>query len=223
MKSFTPLLNKLPRGLECLLALTGLILLTPFLLLCAIFVRISSRGNIFFRQHRVGRGGEIFTLYKFRTMYKKNDGLLITAATDRRITPVGAVLRKYKLDEIPQLYNVLIGDMSFVGPRPEVPQYVDFNNPIWEKILIVRPGITDPVTLILRNEEKFLAKAEDKDAFYREVIQPFKIKGYLKYLETKCLTNDLKIIIQTGKVVLFPKTAPSPNLESMYIAAHKLN
>jgi lipopolysaccharide/colanic/teichoic acid biosynthesis glycosyltransferase len=146
-------------------------------------------------------------------MYESNGGALVTAANDSRITPVGRFLRKYKLDEIPQLYNVLLGDMSVIGPRPEVPEYVDLTNPVWKKILRTRPGITDPVTLQLRNEEIFLAQAEDKDAFYRDRIQPFKLDGYLKYLEEKCLKTDLLILGQTAKVVLFPKTAPSPKLE----------
>jgi lipopolysaccharide/colanic/teichoic acid biosynthesis glycosyltransferase len=150
-------------------------------------------------------------------MYEKKDGLAITAATDRRITPVGFFLRKYKLDELPQFYNILRGDMSLVGPRPEVPEYVDLNNPVWKKILNARPGITDPVTLKLRNEEKFLARAEDKDAFYRNVIQPFKLDGYLKYLEEKSLLTDLKIIGQTFKIVLFPKTAP-PKIEDIRLS-----
>jgi lipopolysaccharide/colanic/teichoic acid biosynthesis glycosyltransferase len=194
---------------ECVLAALGLIALSPFLVLCAFLVRISSPGAIFFRQKRVGRDGKLFTLYKLRTMYEKEKGLSITAATDKRITPIGSFLRKYKLDELPQFYNVLRGDMSFVGPRPEVPEYVDLSNPVWKKVLAARPGITDPVTLQLRNEENFLAEAEDKEAFYCEVIQPFKLDGYQKYLEEKCLAADLKIIGQTVKVVLFPKTAPS--------------
>lgn len=207
--------NKFGRFAECLLAASALVVFSPFLLLCAVLVRASSKGAIFFRQKRVGRGGRSFTLYKFRTMFEKKKGLPITAATDRRITPIGRFLRKYKLDELPQLYNVLRGDMSFVGPRPEVPEYVDLESPVWIKVLAARPGITDPVTLQLRNEEKYLAKAADKEAFYCEVIQPFKLEGYLKYLEKKSLAADLKIVGQTVKVVLFPTTAPPPKVDDI--------
>jgi lipopolysaccharide/colanic/teichoic acid biosynthesis glycosyltransferase len=208
----------LPRGAECTLAAAGLIMLFPLLLLCALLVWVSSRGGIFFRQHRVGCGGETFTLYKFRTMVDSEGGSLVTAATDQRITGIGRFLRKWKLDELPEFYNVLRGDMSFVGPRPEVPELVDFSNPAWGSILKGRPGITDPVTLRLRNEESFLATVEDKEAFYREVIQPFKLNGYLEYLETKSLGNDLKIVVQTIKVILLPQTAPPPSLEEVRLS-----
>lgn len=203
---------------ESFLAATGLVLLSPFMFACALLIRFSSPGAVFFRQQRVGRHGTPFTLYKFRTMYEKKSGPSITSSTDKRITPVGAFLRKYKIDEIPQLYNVLRGEMSFVGPRPEVPEYVDLKNPVWMKILNVNPGITDPVTLQLRNEEKVLAQAENKEAFYCEVIQPFKLDGYLKYLEERSLLTDVKLIGQTFKVVLFPKSAPSPKAEDVRLS-----
>lgn len=206
------------RVVGCFLAATGLILLLPFMLLCALLIRIYSPGAIFFRQKRVGKNGKLFTLYKFRTMYEKKKGLAITAATDKRITPIGSLLRKYKIDELPQLYNVLRGDMSFVGPRPEVPEYVDLSNPAWMKVLSISPGITDPVTLQLRNEENFLAQAEDKEAFYCKVIQPFKLDGYLKYLEKKSVLTDLRLIGQTFKVVLFPKSAPTPKAEDIRLS-----
>jgi lipopolysaccharide/colanic/teichoic acid biosynthesis glycosyltransferase len=209
----------LPRNLEFLLAAVGLIVLSPVLLLCALLVWFSSPGGIFFRQSRTGQHGKTFTLYKFRTMVISKDGLLITAATDCRITRVGRILRQWKLDELPEFYNVLRGEMSFVGPRPEVPELVDFSNPAWDTILKRRPGITDPVTLCLRNEEAFLANVEDKEAFYREVIQPFKLNGYLEYLETKSLKNDLKIVVQTVKVILLPRTAPTPTLEKVGFSA----
>ena len=208
----------LARGAEFVLAIFGLIILFPLLLFCALLVRVSSRGGIFFRQHRVGCRGETFTLYKFRTMVDSNGGALVTAASDRRITDIGRFLRKWKLDELPELYNVLRGEMSFVGPRPEVPELVDFSNPAWADILRGRPGITDPVTLRLRNEESFLATVEDKEAFYRDVIQPFKLNGYLEYLETKSLKNDLKIVVQTIKVIIFPQTAPPPSLDEIQLS-----
>lgn len=200
--------ESLTRFGECALAVGGLLTLLPLLSLCALLIRFSSPGAILFRQKRVGRDGKVFTLYKFRTMFASNKGLPITADNDWRITPFGRVLRKSKLDELPELYNVLRGDMALVGPRPEVVELVDFTNPLWQKVLSVRPGITDPVTLEFRNEELLLANVQDKSRFYREVIQPYKINGYLKYLRTKCLKRDVGIIIKTFKVIVLPKSAP---------------
>jgi lipopolysaccharide/colanic/teichoic acid biosynthesis glycosyltransferase len=208
----------LPRSFEWIMAFAGIILLLPILLLCAQLVWFSSRGGIFFRQCRVGRNGKIFTLYKFRTMYVSKSGSLVTSATDCRITPIGRFLRKWKLDELPELYNVLLGEMSFVGPRPEVPELVDFSNPAWNVILKVRPGITDTVTLRLRNEEAVLAMVEDKETYYREVVQPFKMNGYVEYLKTKSLKTDLKIIVQTLKAIMFPHTVPPPPLEKIGVS-----
>lgn len=166
----------------CFLAVGGLILLFPVLLSCALLVRLSSPGAILFRQIRIGREGKPFTLYKFRTMFTGRAGLPITAKTDHRITFWGKFLRASKLDELPELYNILRGDMSLVRPRPKVPELVDFANPAWRKILTVRPGIT-PVTIRLRNEEVLLVGVEDKNSFYLEVIQPFKLNGYLEYVK----------------------------------------
>jgi len=208
----------LPRSLEFLIAAAGLVILFPVLAICAILVRRSSPGGVFFRQERVGLDGKTFTLYKFRTMFVANSGLPITAANDCRITGIGRVLRKWKFDELPEIYNVLRGDMSFVGPRPEVPELVDFSDPAWHIILKARPGITDTVTLCLRNEETILATVEDKESFYREVVQPYKINGYLEYLKAKSLKTDLKIIAQTIKVILFPGTAPPPVLKKAGIS-----
>lgn len=218
LESNDDFIKGLPRYLECILAFCGLLALSPLLILCVLLVRVSSAGPLLFRQNRVGRGGKVFTLYKFRTMFVARKGLLITAKTDRRITSVGKFLRKTKLDELPELYNVLRGDMSFVGPRPEVVEFVDFANPLWEKILAVRPGITDPVTLRLRNEESFLACVVDKEKFYREVIQPYKLNGYTKYLKVKSSKNDLKIIVKTFKVILLPKTVPPPSTEELKLS-----
>lgn len=213
--------ERVSRVCECALAVGCLILLLPVLAVCALLVRLSSSGPVFFHQKRVGLGGKTFVLHKFRTMYDLSKGLPITAATDSRITPAGAFLRKFKLDELPQLYNVLRGDMSFVGPRPEVPELVDLSNPAWTKVLSTRPGITDPVTLQLRNEEAFLAKVQDREKFYLEVIQPFKLDGYQKYLDSKCLRTDLKLIGQTAKVVLFPGSAAPIKIEDIRLSLLK--
>jgi lipopolysaccharide/colanic/teichoic acid biosynthesis glycosyltransferase len=141
-----------------------------------------------------------------------SDGLRITAATDKRITPIGRFLRKWKLDELPELYNVLRGEMSFVGPRPEVPEFVDLSDPQWRFILKARPGITDPVTLTLRNEEAVLAMAEDKERYYRDVIQPYKLRGYIRYLETKSVRRDLGVIVRTIRVL---SSKPEPRVLEM--------
>lgn len=219
MKDNISLKKGLPRSCEFLLALCGLIVLSPFFIVCALLVRISSPGAIFFRQRRVGLRGRIFTLYKFRTMVdSSSQGLLITAGGDRRITRIGRVLRKTKLDELPEIYNVLRGDMALVGPRPEVIEYVDFTDPAWDKILSVRPGITDTATLKLRNEESYLAMVEDKEKFYKEVIQPFKLQESIEYLEKRSSTSDILILLSTFKVILLPQTAKSANIEKVQLS-----
>jgi lipopolysaccharide/colanic/teichoic acid biosynthesis glycosyltransferase len=204
---------------ERLTAAFALLLLLPILLFCAFLIRFGSPGAILFRQNRVGRNGEIFTLYKFRTMREATSGLPFTAEGDRRITRVGKFLRKRKLDELPQLYNVFRGEMNFVGPRPELSELIDFNRAEWQKVLSVRPGITDPVTLRFRNEETLLAAVEDKRAFYSEVIQPYKLNGYLLYLEKKSVKNDLKIIALTLKAIIFPQTAPPITIDEVRSAS----
>lgn len=205
----------IPRFLEIIIAFGGLILLSPILLIVAILVKITSPGPIFFCQRRVGLNGKEFTLYKFRTMKVQQSGPLVTAASDDRITNIGRVLRKTKCDEIPGLWNVVSGDMSFVGPRPEVPQLVDLNNSMWQKTLTVRPGITDPVTIRLRNEEDLLAQADDKEEFYRKTLQPYKLDGYVQFVEKKSFKNDVSIILKTLKAVVAPKTVPPPSLEEV--------
>lgn len=208
-------LEGIPRNAEITLALTGLIVLLPLLALVAVSIKILSPGPILFRQRRVGYGGAEFTLLKFRTMKTEQSGLLVTAANDRRITALGKNLRKTKLDELPELWNILRGDMSFVGPRPEVPALVDLSNPLWHEVLRARPGITDPVTLKLRNEESLLAKVLDKEAYYRDTLQPYKIKGYAKFVQKKTWRSDVKIICQTVKAVALPQTAPPPSSEEI--------
>jgi lipopolysaccharide/colanic/teichoic acid biosynthesis glycosyltransferase len=205
----------LARAAACVLAFCGLFALSPLMFICAVLIRITSSGTIFFRQKRVGRGGAIFTLYKFRTMVASSGGLLITAENDCRVTPLGKILRRTKIDELPELFNVLRGDMALVGPRPEVVELVDFDNPLWREVLSARPGITDPVTIQFRNEENLLAGVEDKRKFYCEVIQPYKLNGYVQYLKSKNMINDLKIIVQTFKVILLPHTAPPIKIEGI--------
>lgn len=205
----------IPRFLEIIIASGGLFLLSPILFIVAILVKITSPGPMFFCQRRVGLNGKEFTLYKFRTMKVQQSGPLVTAASDSRITSIGRILRKTKCDELPGLLNVVRGDMSFVGPRPEVPQLVDLSDLMWQKTLTVRPGITDPVTIRLRNEEDLLAQADDKEEFYRKTLQPYKLEGYVQFVDKKSFKNDVSIILKTLKAVVAPKTVPPPSLEEV--------
>lgn len=199
----------LPRVVEVLIALAGLIIAGPLTILLALATRISSRGPVIFRQIRVGQRGRSFTLYKLRTMTASSSGPQVTSRDDPRITKLGAFLRKTKLDELPEFWNVLRGDMSLVGPRPEVPRYVDLGNPAWQLTLSVRPGITDPVTMQLRDEEALLSKvAGDREAYYINQLQPLKLRGYQAYLTRRSWRTDLRVLIATAMVVLFPRKLP---------------
>lgn len=198
----------IPRIIEACLAITGLFLLSPFLALGALLAALSSPGPALFRQERIGLHGQKFILYKFRTMHVGSSVLQVTAKNDCRITPAGKFLRKTKIDELPELWNVLNGDMSFVGPRPEVERYVALDNPLWRQVLAARPGLTDPVTLLLRNEEELLGRvAGDAEKFYLETLQPLKLKGYVEYLDQRDAWRDIEVIFRTLYVVLFPKKA----------------
>jgi lipopolysaccharide/colanic/teichoic acid biosynthesis glycosyltransferase len=201
----------IPRALEALLAAGGLIISLPALAVAAVLVRATSRGPAIFRQQRVGRGGRPFTLYKLRTMRVSAEGPQVTARGDDRITPVGRFLRRSKLDELPQLWNVVRGDMTLVGPRPEVARYVDMQDPAWQRVLRVRPGITDPVTLRLRDEEALLAGVEgDRERFYREELQPGKLREYGAYLESRSAWTDVEVLYKTILAVLFPGRGAGP-------------
>lgn len=205
----------IPRNVEIFLAVCGLVLFAPVFIVTAVMITLDSRGPIMFRQRRVGRHGRIFTLFKLRTMKLAEQGPMITAADDMRVTRVGAILRRTKVDELPELWNVLIGDMSFVGPRPEVENFVDMNDPIWVEVLTHRPGITDPVTLRLRNEEQLLAQVHDKERYYREVIQPYKLRGYANFIRTKSWKTDLRIVARTLKAVVLPRSVKAPSSEEL--------
>jgi lipopolysaccharide/colanic/teichoic acid biosynthesis glycosyltransferase len=153
-------------------------------------------------------------IFKLRTMRQIPGGLRLTAADDARVTAVGKFLRKTKLDELPTLWNVLKGDISLVGPRPEVPQYVDKLNPTWHFVLSVKPGLVDPVTLQLRNEEKLLASVQgSREHFYLNYLQPYKLQGYAQYLRTRSWRSDLGVLFRTLIVVLLPSHAGLLNLE----------
>lgn len=187
------------RAMDVAGSLTGLIVLAPVLASIGALVRVTSPGPVFFRQERVGRGGRPFRIYKFRTMRPGDAGatLQVTAQGDPRITPAGRVLRRYKLDELPQLWNVLRGDMSLVGPRPEVPKYVAEYPEEWAAVLVVRPGITDFAAIEFVDEESLLAKSADPERTYVNEVLPRKLALYRKYVEQQSLGTDLSLIFST--------------------------
>ncbi|MCH9647215.1 MAG: sugar transferase [Deltaproteobacteria bacterium] len=206
----------LPRWVDFLSSFLGLLLISPLLLAVAAAVACSSRGPILFRQQRVGRGGKPFTFYKFRSMYHNPEGLPLTASGDSRVTPLGKVLRKLKLDELPGLVNVLKGDVSLVGPRPEVPRFVDLNDPLWQEVLKAKPGVTDPVTLRLRNEEELLGALEgDPELFYTLYLLPFKLRGYCSYLSQRTWRSDLWVLWNTFLGIIFPGRNPPPTSDEL--------
>lgn len=183
----------------------GLLLLTPVLMGIAIWIRLDSSGPIFFRQERVGRGGKIFRIHKFRTMVTDADrlGLQITVGNDVRVTRAGYLLRKYKLDELPQLLDVWLGDMSLVGPRPEVPHYVAYySKDVRDAVLSVRPGITDRASIEYRDENEVLGNSVNPHNTYINEILPIKIRYYLEYVNNRTFMGDLKIIFATLRVII---------------------
>ena len=192
------------RCFDLLFSFLGLLFLSPVLLLVATAVKLGDGGPVFYRQERVGQGGCRFRIWKIRTMRVNADklGPSITKNGDARITPVGRVLRKWKLDELPQFINVLWGDMSFVGPRPEVPRYVALYSDEQLRVLALRPGITDLATLEFRNEEELLAKAEDPEKYYREYCIPRKIELNLQYAARASLLTDLRLICATVVAII---------------------
>ena len=192
------------RLFDILVSGIGLICLSPLLLIVAIWIKLDSSGPIFYRQVRVGRYNKDFRIFKFRSMRIGSDkGSLVTiGGRDPRITRSGYFIRKFKIDELPQLINVLIGDMSLVGPRPEVRHYVNYWTPEQMHVLDVRPGITDPASIKYRNENELLAQAEDPEKYYIEVIMQEKIKLYLEYAEKSSFWYDIKLIIQTFWVII---------------------
>ena len=188
----------LKRIFDITASLLGILVLWPFGFIIALIVKLTSKGPALYFQKRVGRHGRSFTCVKFRTMYTGADKQdFITAASDSRITPVGKFLRRFKLDELPQLWNVLAGKMSFVGPRPDVPGYADKLRGNDRRILELRPGITGPATLFFRNEEELLEKVEDKQKYNDEMIWPEKVRLNLEYLENYSFWKDIGYILIT--------------------------
>lgn len=187
------------RLLDIVLSLLGLLFLLPIFLILAVWIKFDSQGSIFFRQIRVGKDGKDFRIYKFRTMIVNAEkmGIITIGERDPRITKLGYFLRKYKLDELPQLINVLKGEMSFVGPRPEVRKYVEMYNQEQLKILTVKPGITDYASIEYINEDEILGKSLDPEKTYIEEIMPQKIKYNMKYINNKTVIEYFKIIFLT--------------------------
>ena len=192
------------RAMDIVLSACALAVLWPLLLLIALAIWIDDPGPVFYRQVRVGRNGKTFRIFKFRSMVMDADkkGLAITVGRDSRITRVGAVLRKTKLDELAQLLNVLFGQMSFVGPRPEVPKYVELYTPYQRQVLLVRPGITDYASIAYRNENDLLAGAPDPETMYIEQIMPDKIELNMKYLREISPLADIRLILKTIVAVI---------------------
>jgi lipopolysaccharide/colanic/teichoic acid biosynthesis glycosyltransferase len=187
------------RIVDILAAVAGLIFLSPLLVFVACCIKVTSSGPALYRQVRIGRGGRPFQILKFRSMAARfsDTDLLITAAGDSRVTAVGKFLRRHKIDELPQLWNVLRGDMSLVGPRPEVPIYVGAYSAEQRLVLSVRPGITDPASLAYRHEEEILAAQADPEQFYRTEILPDKLARNITYLDEITFRNDVRIIMKT--------------------------
>jgi lipopolysaccharide/colanic/teichoic acid biosynthesis glycosyltransferase len=187
-------------------SLVGLLLIWPLLLVLVLMIRRSMPGApAIFKQQRVGKDGRLFTMYKFRTMVPHHSGSSVSVAGEDRITPLGKTLRRYKLDELPELWNILIGDMSFVGPRPDVPGYADCLEGENREILNLRPGITGPASLKYRDEEELLAKVEDPIAYNNEVIYPDKVRLNRYYYHHYSFVMDLRMIFATvlGKKILY--------------------
>jgi len=194
------------RIFDLLFTIPGLLLLSPVFLFVSLLIKLDSAGPVFFRQERVGRFGRPFHIFKFRTMCLNAEaqGRQITVGEDPRITGSGRFLRKYKLDELPQLINVITGEMSLVGPRPEVPRYVVFYpDAVRAKVLSVLPGITDFASIEFKDENAILGSAADPDRAYVEEVIPLKLAFYEKYVEERSLLVDFKLILKTLQVIVY--------------------
>ncbi|RMF68922.1 MAG: sugar transferase [Calditrichaeota bacterium] len=197
------------RFFDLVVSILGLLLLSPIFAVVAIFIKLDSEGPVFFRQERMGKGGRIFRIFKFRTMVKDapRRGAPITVGQDARVTRVGAILRQYKIDELPQLLNVALGHMSLVGPRPELPRYKAHYSGPFNRVLSVRPGITDPASIAFRDESSLLEDVPDPEEYYQHAILPEKLRMNLDYLSTASFWHDLQVILRTVRVAAFPQHA----------------
>lgn len=192
------------RIFDIIFSFVGLVLLIIPLFIIALVIVIDSKGGVFFIQERIGKNSKPFGIYKFRTMKPASDnlGLLTVGSADSRITRIGYYLRKYKLDELPQLLNVLIGDMSIIGPRPEVPKYVALYSDEQKRVLEVKPGISDLASIEYMDENELLAKSDNPEKTYIEVIMPAKLQLGIKYIQNQSFIFDIKIIIKTMSKIL---------------------
>ena len=205
------------RLFDILFSFIGLLLLQPFFIVIAIMIKVDSTGPVFFRQGRVGKNFRRFMIYKFRTMVldAENKGLHITSGGDNRITRVGRILRRFKIDELPQLYNVLKGDMSLVGPRPEVIRYVEWYKEDYERILSVRPGITDISSMTFRNEESILQGSDDPERYYVHVLLPEKMRLAREYIQKVSFFYDVRLIFKTLYKIVFQLKVPGKQALSL--------
>ncbi len=222
----TPLMlsHHIPRFLDATIAALGLVVLSPLVLIVAVAVRFSSRGPVLFRQARVGRFGREFVMLKFRTMQVNSDALQVTATGDGRVTGIGRALRRLKLDEVPELWNVLRGDLALVGPRPEVPRYVDLEDTRWRQVLRERPGITHPVTLRLADEESLIAAAGgDPERFYLDELLPFKLRSYLEHQRSRSVAGDLRVLAATAAALIGWRWYPAVRVAEVRAAGEDTN
>ena len=200
----------LKRCFDLFFSVLGVLILLPLIIVVSILIKLTSKGAVLFKQVRVTKDGKLFKIYKFRTMRENSEGnKQITVGNDSRITSIGHILRKTKLDELPQLFNVIKGEMSLVGPRPEVPRYVELYTEEQRKILSVPAGITDYASIYFSNESELLGKAEDPEKYYIEKIMPHKIGLNMKYINNMGILTDIKIIMLTIlKIAGFVKMDP---------------
>lgn len=196
--------HRFARVMDITGAMLAAIFVLPAMIPIGLAIFLEDGWPILYRQKRVGRGGKLFQILKFRTMRTNANGSLITAAGDSRTTRVGDVLRRFKLDELPQFLCVLRGDMSLIGPRPEVPEYVDLRNYFWKTVLQSRPGITDLASLAYRDEEQLLALVHDADAYYRARILPEKLRLNIEYQQGRTLRRDCRLMWLTARYSFFP-------------------
>jgi lipopolysaccharide/colanic/teichoic acid biosynthesis glycosyltransferase len=206
------------RILDVVVAGGALVAALPLFLIIGVAVQMADGSPIFFRQIRIGRNGRPFWLLKFRSMRAGCGGRQITASRDPRVTKIGRLLRALKLDELPQLINVLKGEMSLIGPRPEVPAYVDLTHPLWRAALRYRPGITSAASVAYRNEEEILAGAADPDKYYRETLLPGKLMLDLNYLSTRTLRSDVRLLLATARTSVLPNRGDAVRAGSKGVA-----
>jgi len=191
------------RGFDIIFSFVVLLLTIPVFLILALAIKLTSKGPIFFIQTRVGRERRLFSMYKFRSMrVRDDDDSYLTTARDNRITSIGSVMRRLKLDELPQFLNVLKGDMAVVGYRPEVPEYVEKYEPWMNELFQYKPGLTDPASIEYRNEPELLAASDDPERVYREEILPAKLGISLEYMKERTILSDMNVILRTARLII---------------------